>query len=151
MVNILNTSELKNTLSKLSPDAKPLWGKMTPQHVVEHLTGIVKVSSGKKIVQQFLTKEEGEALKSKLIYGDAELVAGIKSPLLGDEPPALIHANMNDALEELFSEISYFENYYKGNPDATHTHPRMGELKFSEWLVIQNKHFAHHFRQYGLI
>lgn len=29
--------ELPNALDQLAPDAKPLWGVMTPQHMVEHL------------------------------------------------------------------------------------------------------------------
>ncbi|MBC7865817.1 MAG: DUF1569 domain-containing protein [Bacteroidia bacterium] len=151
MTDILNTPALKNTFSKLKADAKPQFGKMSPQHIVEHLCSIIKISSGKKISKFYFTQEEADKLKAKLIYGDAELSPGIKNPALGDEPPALVHSDLNAALEELYIEITYFETHYKENPGITHTHPRMGELKHEEWHVVHNKHFAHHFRQFQLL
>jgi hypothetical protein len=151
MISIHDTALLKSVFSNLKADAKPLFGKMSARHVVEHLCTIVKVSSGKKQGKFFLTQEEAELLKAKLIYGDAELSPGIKNPAMGDEPPALIHSDLDTALEELYNEIGYFEEHYKKNPGITHTHPRMGELNYNEWLVVHSKHFAHHFRQFQLI
>ena len=34
--------EYLNILKNLAKDAKPLWGKMTPQHMIEHLILAVK-------------------------------------------------------------------------------------------------------------
>ncbi len=151
MVNILNTDQLHQTLSKLNADALPVFGKMSPQHVIEHLTKSLKTSAGKFAVKSHLAPEEAAKLKQKLIYSDFQLTPGIKSPILGDEPPALSLKDLNEALTELHKEINYFESYYKTNPEVTHTHPRMGELKYSEWLIFHNKHFTHHFKQYNLI
>jgi hydroxymethylglutaryl-CoA reductase len=150
MVNIFNAPQLKSTLIKLKAEAKPLWGQMSPQHVIEHLSTVVKVSSGKITVKHYLTKEEGDALKAKLIYGDAELNPGIKNPLLGDAPPSLRLKNLEEAFSELYSEISEFEKNCKEDPNKLVMHPRMGELKRSEWHVFHNKHFKHHFKQYDL-
>ena len=151
IVDILNSEKIKNTFSKLKPDATPVFGKMTPQHVVEHLTKVVKASCGKFEVKLYLTTAEAEILKQKLIYSDAELPQGIKNPLLGDDLPVLNHPDLNIALTELFREIKKFENNLLKTPDAKNMHPRMGELKYSEWLTFHNKHFLHHFRQYALV
>ena len=34
-------------LNKLDPQQKPLWGKMTPQHMLEHLILAVQMSNSK--------------------------------------------------------------------------------------------------------
>ncbi|MBA3664250.1 MAG: DUF1569 domain-containing protein [Bacteroidetes bacterium] len=151
MINIFNNGELDLALAKLKHDATPLFGKMSPQHVVEHLAKTVKVSTGKIPVKMFLNAEDGEALKQKLIFGETMLQPGIKSPLMGEEPPALVHSDFPTAVEELYKEIANFNQYYSQNPEAKHTHPRMGELKYPEWKVFHNKHFTHHFNQYGLL
>ena len=151
MIDILNTAQLKKTLDKLKADASPLWGKMSPQHVVEHLAKSVKVSSGKIPIKFYFTQEDADKLKAKLIYGDMQLSAGIKNPTMGDEPPELIHTDLKSAITELDSEITHFENFYRQNPDVTNIHPRMGDLKHHEWLVFHNKHFTHHFKQYNLL
>lgn len=151
MVNILDKEQMQNAFGKLKPDAKPLFGKMSPQHVVEHLARVLAASSGKFNVKLYLTPEEAEALKKKLIYSDAQLPMGIKNPTMGDEPPALRHKNMDDAFKEFYSELEHFADRHKKTPDAIAMHPRMGELKCSEWLTFHNKHFLHHFKQYALV
>ncbi|MGZ4097252.1 MAG: DUF1569 domain-containing protein [Bacteroidia bacterium] len=151
MINIFDKEQLSSVLSKLKADATPLWGKMSPQHVIEHLTQTVKASVGKVPVKLHMSPEDAEDRKQKLIYGDMQLTPGIKHPMMGDEPPALIHSSFNEAIEALHSELNFFDEYYNKNAGIKNIHPRMGELKRSEWEVFHNKHFAHHFRQYGLV
>ena len=151
MIDIHNTSQLQNALNKLDPNAKPLWGKMLPQHIIEHLAMAVKISTGKINSKFYNTVEEAEKIKSRIIHSSMELTQGIKNPILGDEPPALEHATITDAIAQLFNEIEHFKSYYEKNPTAKHTQPRMGELNHKEWLTLHNKHFAHHFNQYDLL
>jgi len=151
MIDIHNTTQLQNTLNKFDSNAKPLWGKMSPQHIIEHLAMAVKISTGKINSKFYSTVEEAEKIKGRLIHSPMELTPGIKNPILGDEPPALRYANLNTAIEELHNEINYFKEYYEKNPTAKHTQPRMGDLDHNEWLTLHNKHFAHHFNQYGLL
>jgi len=150
MIDILNTTQLQNAIGKLDANAKPLWGKMSPQNIIEHLTGSLKMSTGKVSVKRYTTPEEAKVIKEKMIYSPAEMPAGIKNPLLTEEAPALIHKDIDAAVTELFNEINYFKEYYKQNPNATNTHLRMGELTHGEWLTLHNKHFAHHFKQFGI-
>jgi oxepin-CoA hydrolase/3-oxo-5,6-dehydrosuberyl-CoA semialdehyde dehydrogenase len=65
MIQVNNSEETIAKLRKLTPDAKPLWGSMTPQQMVEHITMTVKASNGKVTIEQRTTKEEGEAAKPK--------------------------------------------------------------------------------------
>ncbi|MGZ4064635.1 MAG: DUF1569 domain-containing protein [Bacteroidia bacterium] len=151
MIHLETNQGLKAALLRLKADAAPNWGRMSPQHVIEHLSTGLKVSTGKLTVKHYLTLEEAEELKKKIIFSDAEIPQGIKNPTLGDEPPALRHASLAEALNELYDEIDHFNAYYKTHPQQLHTHPRMGQLGHAEWLIFHNKHFTHHFKQYSLI
>ncbi|MBL7683763.1 MAG: DUF1569 domain-containing protein [Flavipsychrobacter sp.] len=151
MVRIDNIEETIATLNKLSADTTPLWGGMTPQHMVEHLTMTIQASSGKMNIEQRSTPEEAAVAKQALIYTDMQIKQGVKSPLMGDTLPAYVNANLQDALNELKTELHHFADYYAANPSATHIQPRLGALKHDEWIIFHGKHFTHHFKQFGLI
>src|SRR5688572_1609575 len=101
MINIHDKEGLKEVLNKLKPDAKPLWGKMSPQHVVEHLAWVLRISSGKEEVKLYNNQALADKIKSGVIHSEAPLPQGIKNPVLGDEPPELRHADFEKALDEL--------------------------------------------------
>jgi len=151
IVRIDNIEETIGKLNTLTPDTKPLFGMMTPQHMVEHLTMTIKASSGKFSVPQRSTPEEAEAAKARLIYTDAEVPQGLKSPLMGEGLPEYVHPNLEGAINELKGELEYFENYYAQNAEAKHVQPRLGPLSHDEWKIFHGKHFKHHFKQFGLI
>lgn len=47
MINISDRDTLRTILHQLTPSANALWGKMSPQHAIEHLTISIQVSAGK--------------------------------------------------------------------------------------------------------
>ncbi len=151
MIDINNTAVLKAYFNQLQPSQAPLFGKMSPQHMVEHLAFSIRISTGKNPVKFYNTPEVGEEIKKKVIYSPTELQQGVKNPVLGDEPPALIHANLEEAIATFFEELAYFHTYYREHPQATHTQPRMGELNYSEWSILHSKHIAHHLKQFDLL
>ena len=122
-----NRQEIFDVLKTIDVNMKPLFGKMSPQHVAEHLAFAIGVSTGKGPGKQFTTAEEGEGIKAKMIYSDSEMPQGIKNPILSDEPPGLKCANMNEAIELFKSELETFDKLYKENPDSMLRRARAGE------------------------
>jgi hypothetical protein len=57
---------------------------------------------------------------------------------------------MDLAKKELMTQLDDFENYFSLHPNATFIHPRLGHLYYKEWVIVHNKHFTHHFKQFGL-
>lgn len=145
-----NRKEIFNHFEKLDPNAQPLFGKMGPQHVVEHLAFSISISNGKGPQKQYTELEEGNSIKDKLIYTDMELPQGVKTPVLGDEPPALKCSDMNEAISQLKLELESFDSYFKENPNGKTIHPRMGPLSQQEWTILHGKHIAHHLKQFGV-
>ena len=78
-----NREQLYKLFSALDERALPLWGKMQPQQMVEHLADSVEYTNGKKAT--VCARPEADALKSKqvMIYTDALIP---KNVILGELP-----------------------------------------------------------------
>jgi hypothetical protein len=151
-VDIINRLELNTLLNQLTDDTQPKWGQMKPQNMIEHLAKVLQYTNGKKEIAQRTTEEEGLKAKQFLIYTDAELPMGLKTPLLPAEGPIPFEfSSLDEAKENLNRELDDFETYHANHPDALFIQPRLGKLNHREWIVFHNKHFTHHFKQFGLI
>ncbi|MBS1772784.1 MAG: DUF1569 domain-containing protein [Bacteroidetes bacterium] len=151
MIQIDKIDETINTISKLNADTQPVFGGMTPQQMVEHLVTTIKMTNGKRHIEQRTTKEEGEKWKQGMIYSDMDFPMGLKTPLIPDGPVVYNYADIHAAIDVLRTELQDLETYFKNNPDATPTHPRLGVLNHKEWLIFHAKHFTHHYKQFGLL
>ncbi|MDX2174092.1 MAG: hypothetical protein SFY56_13395 [Bacteroidota bacterium] len=151
MINIHDKEKVFEIINNFQKDAKPLFGKLTSQHVLEHLMMSLHISTGKRVIEFKGNEEMAQKIKANLIYTDAEVPEGVKNPLMTDELPELKFENIEIAKQHLKSELEYFFEYKKNNPNAKSVHMRMNELTMDEWSVMHGKHFTHHFKQYGLI
>ncbi len=150
MVNITNKAELLTILQSLKKDTCATFGKMSAQHMIEHLILVVKISSNKIPEKNYYREEKAMAIKNAIIYSSQQMPVGFKSPILTDELPDLLYNNLAEALNVLMDELSYFNSYFKNNVGKTMC-PTMGELNHEEWIIFHNKHFMHHFKQFNLI
>lgn len=137
-------------LDALTPDRPPLWGKMSPQHMVEHLETVMRVSNGELTVR-VVTPEDRVPLVRRYLLADRPFGRNIKNPLLGDGLIPLRHADLEAAKARLREEVERFHSYFAEHPDATPHHPAGGPLNRMEWLIFHTKHMRHHFSQFGLL
>jgi len=151
-VDITNRAELNTLLNKLTEDTQPAWGHMNAQNMIEHLSNVLQYTNGKKQIAQRTTAEEGLKAKQAFIYSDAAMSKGLKSPLLPVEGPIRFEfSSLEEAKRHLIQELDEFESYHARHPDAEFVQPRLGKLNYKEWIIFHNKHFTHHFKQFGLI
>ncbi len=151
MINIHDKETLFSFIDKFKEGDTPLFGRLTPQHVLEHLIMSLHLSTGKKQIVFNGNQEVADKVKATLIYTDAQVPQGVKNPLMTDDLPDLKFTTFEIAKQELKNEIEYFYEYKNQNPKATFIHMRMNELTIDEWTTMHGKHFAHHFKQYGLL
>lgn len=152
MVNIHNQNEILELLKKLNPETAPQFGIMTPQHMVEHLILLVKLSNGGIKGQLMRSEETAVKWKQGLIYTDMEFPMGVRIP--GEEESVLTelrYENLEKALDKLEEEIKKFEDFFQNNSHESTMHPALGTLNHEEWTIFHNKHFTHHFKQFGLV
>lgn len=134
----------------LKPDAKPAWGKMTPQHMVEHLTAAFKMSIGELNVECITPPEKIPVLK-RVLLSSRPLPKNFVNPVIGPDLIPLNFPSLNEAISELRKTVERYYKYYELNPEAAFTNPTFGLLDKDEWLVFHNKHTAHHLNQFSLL
>ncbi|MES2619205.1 MAG: DUF1569 domain-containing protein [Bacteroidota bacterium] len=151
MVNINNRDDIFSRLTNLKADAEPLFGKLSPQQMVEHLYGTVMLSNGNYPENFCIGESEAVRLREDIIISANDFPMELKAPLMGEEPPATETCSLPQAIERLKEELEAFDNYFAQNKDAKPMNPITGALDRDEWIVFHNKHFTHHFKQYNLL
>lgn len=136
-------------MDELSPDAQPLWGGMSAQRMIEHLTDTVKIASGKSQFPLEIPEDKIERMQA-FLASDKPMARNIEVPFAGKDLP-LRHEEIELAIDEFLLEWIDFENFYEENPDARVSHPYYGDLNYEQWLRLHQKHLTHHFEQFGLI
>ena len=146
----MNVQEINSRLESLKEDSQPIFGKMTAQHMIEHLILTIKISYGRIKIPHFEPSERQLKEKQNLLYTVMEFPEGIKAPGLPDELLPLRYANLNEAKKELIKSIEAFNELFTANPDLIFIHPRLGLLNQTEWRTFHEKHLTHHFKQFGI-
>src|SRR6202012_4440879 len=143
-IDINNREELRSLLLSLDPGTTPLWGKMKPQQMVEHLVDQVQWTNGKKIPTCDVPAEKAERSKRVMIYTDALIP---KNVFLGDLPENYQYPNIEAAINQLMTELDEFDHYFR-EPGIMCIHGGFGPMDHQEWVIWHNKHFTHHLRQF---
>ncbi len=152
MINILDRTKLFEMISKLRADDQPLFGVMSPQHMVEHLSFTISFSNGNDPQQQHYPAEKEQKIKAFILGTDQDMPISFKSPVLPAEGlPSLKHKDLAEAVTQLQKELNDFDAYFKRQPAEQPVNPTMGALDYEEWLRFHNRHFSHHLKQFNLL
>ena len=146
---MMNLETMLSTLSRLSNSNKPLWGKMNAQEMVEHLSDMLMMARG---TGNFTIDVDAETIarRQQFLLSDKEMAKNIAVPFT-KELIELRNDELELAVDEFTDEWLNFIELYENNPDASVVHPYYGALDFNLWLKMHDKHFMHHFKQFGLI
>lgn len=135
--------EIIHRLSKLTPDTRSLWGKMSVQQMLAHLQQPLLVAYGRqKPAGNFLMKLLGPLIKPAL-YGPKPYKRGLptdKTYIVTDNP---------DFENERGKLIELVQEFREDNiPDEQH--PLFGKMTKEQWSKSAWKHLDHHLQQFGV-
>jgi hypothetical protein len=138
-------------LAKLQPNQTPKWGTMSPQQMVEHVSGVILISRKDFGIPCASPEEKLPALK-QFLWNDQPMkkdfyVKGVHPA----RPAPLRNKDLNGAIALFAESIQKFYKHYQENPDDKKMHPIFGLLNFEEWERFHYKHIYHHFTQFGLL
>lgn len=144
-------SQLFTSLDDVTPETPAHWGKMSPQHMVEHLTDFFDMSNG-KLIFPLITPGDQLPQYKEFLFSDKDFRENTKAPLalLGNEPLPYRKANIEESKLALKESVDAFFNYFENESAAPTMHPVFGQLNFDEWIRLHFKHVSHHLRQFGL-
>jgi oxepin-CoA hydrolase/3-oxo-5,6-dehydrosuberyl-CoA semialdehyde dehydrogenase len=147
---VLTASQIQDSLKMLKEETKPLFGKMTAQHMVEHLIITMKLSIGKIKYPEFSPSERALNAKQILLFSDLEMPMGMTPPNDTGILNPLKYPNLEKSNEALINAWNEYLSYFENNKEEKHVHPRFGYLDYDEWNRFHFKHFMHHFKQFGI-
>ncbi len=148
----INRQTIEAYLNQLTEDTKPVWGSMTPQHMVEHLEYSTRISSGE--IQDFKIETPEKILEKvhATLYNYNPMPKNFEAPKrLEQELKSLTHDSLETAKQKLLEAYDDFEAYFKENPEVTLKNIVFGYLNRYEWHLFHRKHYNHHFEQFGLL
>lgn len=148
----MTSEKINECLSKLSKDAKPKWGSLTPQHMVEHLEYTYRIASGEIQDFEIATPEKILEKVHSTLYNYEKMPREYDFPLREKSKMLeLKHPDLETAKEKLLEAREEYLQYFKNNPDAKTKNVVFGELNKFEWYLMERKHLNHHFEQFNLL
>lgn len=144
----LDIAEIIQRLDKLRADSKPNWGEMSAQRMVEHLTDIIKISSGKTKLPLEIPKEKIEKMQ-QFLESDKPMAKNIEVPF-AKKDQELRNEEIELAIDEFLLEWLDFEEHFSLDENRTEQHPYYGDLNYEQWCRLHAKHLTHHFEQFGI-
>lgn len=145
----LTFEEIKTAINYLNVDAEPLWGKMSPQHMIEHLILALSISNGTSNAE-VLTAERMIPIQRRFLLSERPLPKLFINPAIGENLIPLEFDTLYSAKNALIDSIQKYEDFFTANPDSVPIHPVFGKLNKNEWNIFHKKHFVHHFAQFGI-
>jgi oxepin-CoA hydrolase/3-oxo-5,6-dehydrosuberyl-CoA semialdehyde dehydrogenase len=148
----INRSNIQHYLNLLTEDLKPVWGLMSPQHMVEHMEQSFLIAAN--TIQDFDVSTPNEHLAKvvEMVYNHKPMPRDFSHPLMAKgQLENLRHENLAMAKTKLLEAWDTFELYFMENPEARTKNAVFGELDKFEWDLLNVKHFNHHLKQFGLL
>jgi hypothetical protein len=130
---------------------QPKWGKMSFQHMVEHMVLVMKNANGKLKVEEMKTPPEHIQAFQDFIMSDKVFRENTKSPAFPEDPLPLRFSSVQEGIDKLEKEIKDYFNVYEATPGLKITNPVFGELDYEHSLTLLYKHAQHHLKQFGLL
>ena len=138
-------------LRRADPSLPAVWGKMSFQHMVEHLVLSVKNANGKIKTQKVFTPVEKLPASRKFLMSDQEFRQNTKSPAFPEEPLPLHFPSAKEGIDKLERELADFFLTYESHPGIMIDNPVFGALNYDEAVQLLYKHTRHHLKQFGLL
>jgi len=139
--------EVTGRIAQLTPNSKPLWGKMDVARMLAHCSvGIETATGTQKPPRVLVGRILGPVIKPLAFRND--------DPMRKNSPTAPIFIIEDD--REFQTEQARLNGLVEGFGSAgpacctDHPHAFFGRLNPEEWAILMYKHVDHHLRQFAV-
>jgi len=146
----ITKSYLQGKLNALAESTQPKWGKMTAQHLVEHMEFFTQMALG-NIETEITTPEKYMEKTQDSLWDYRSMLKAFDHPALkkGEEED-LRFGNLEEAKDAFWKAYEALEIWFKENPKGTVKNTVFGWLTKYEFQLLNRKHWAHHLEQFGV-
>ena len=140
-----DNQEMIQRIKNLSPDAKPLWGKMTVDQMLSHCIAPIDVALGtEKLKMSFPMRMLGRMMKK----------SWLDAPEFKKNSPTAKEFIRKDSYDFEVTKTQLIKKTQKLGEGfqvvKLEVHPFWGKLNEADWNNLQWKHLDHHLRQFGV-
>jgi hypothetical protein len=148
-MSLIDSSRVESAIQRLSvldASARPRWGKMDALAMVEHLSNSMEIALGLR-----QARAVAPSWIAPLLWRLGSLALPIP-PGMPSTPEflAVRGESFEPARAELGRLLRRFHRDALADPAAIHVHPVFGALNRLQWAELQDRHLAHHFKQFRL-
>jgi len=138
--------ELNDRLSRLSPESKPQWGKMSVAQMLAHCSGWMEIALGRNSPPRSLVGYIFGRVAKRSVLSDKP----IRRSMPTDK--SLVVNDGRDYGSERDRLRTYMALFSTGGPEQCTKHPHsfFGPMTPQEWARLAYKHLDHHFQQFGI-
>ncbi|HUX83833.1 MAG TPA: DUF1569 domain-containing protein [Chitinophagaceae bacterium] len=141
-----DTTALLQRLEKLSPEAKPLFGKMRVEQMLAHCAMFIELASGKKVIPRMWLGRIFSGLAKSTFLSEKPYPRGIPT-----NPRFRVTDDRDFAAEKERLTRLIVEFAEAGPEGVTHNpHFFFGKISPGEWSQGMYKHLDHHLSQFGV-
>lgn len=142
--NARERQELLGRLERLSPEAKPRWGRMNAPQMLAHLANWMYMADGRLETADKRLPLRYPPLKQLVIYW-------LPWPKGGPTAPELISREPFEWTIERAAAREMIQSFERRDPKMPWpVHPAFGKLTSRAWGVLAYRHTDHHFNQFGI-
>ncbi|WP_027001646.1 DUF1569 domain-containing protein [Hugenholtzia roseola] len=145
------TRTIPEATKRLIAFKKPAWGKMTAQHMIEHLQTAVVASTIIKRSEPIAPNAGQLQARKVLLYSEERMARNLQNPIFQYGLPPYSNASLDEAKAKLLQSLTRFFEIYDGQPQAYSYNPFLGDLSVPELIAFHYKHIKHHYEQFELV
>ncbi len=147
----MTRQQIEKNLDALTSDTQAKWGLMSAQHLVEHLHHMNLISLG-DVEAKISTPEDRLEKYQDSLWNYKPMPKEYKHPMLPkEEVVPLAFENIEEAKKAFWESFQRIEDFYKQNQDGKLLNVVFGMLDKYHMQLMMDKHFNHHFSQFGLL
>jgi Protein of unknown function (DUF1569) len=151
MKNLFDASaagEIKNRVTRLTPESQRQWGTMTPAQAMAHCSASMEWAVGDRRPPR---AGLGVRIMGRIVK---PLALGSDAPLRRNSPTSedLVVGDERDLAREQERLCRLIDRFVAGGSRGCTTAPHtfFGPLTPEEWATLTYKHLDHHLRQFGV-
>lgn len=137
-------------LENLKEDTPAIWGIMSPQHMLEHLSALFYIARNQPM--PCVTPKDKIPKAIEWLWSDRSFPKEVKA--VGVPKGSLMplrFENLDAAKAITLKTMKAYIKHFAENPDVKTVHPVFGPLDEEAWDQFHYKHIYHHFSQFGLL
>jgi len=136
--------EIINRINRLTPDSKPLWGKMNVSQMLAHLQVPIGVAVGRHKLKRSLFGKIMGPIARPMLYNHKPFRRALPTD------KSFIMTGTDKVFETEKMNLLHMVQGFSESALVNEPHPFFGKLTAEQWSKGTWKHLDHHLQQFGV-